>query len=105
MHSSNRATLMPVIWCLLPAGTAFADSPDLAIGTIVSLNAQAHTLTLKGAHGRISTTQVEGAALAGFHGLEPGEKVFATLLDTPDGERAANTTVAVLKTDKVFTVK
>jgi len=87
---------------LLVAGGAAADKSDTITATVVAVDADSHSVTLKNDDGKLKSMPVEGDALAEFGLLEPGKTVNATFRDSPTGHREAITQLAVFKTVQVF---
>lgn len=102
MDLRDRFAFILFTSCLLLGRTALADETSTVTGTVVTVDASAHTLTLKGDDGRTRTLPVEGTALADFDALKPGEIVSATFRDTAHGKPEAITAITVFKTVKVF---
>jgi hypothetical protein len=59
---------------------------------VVSIDAEKHTITLKGETAN-STAPVEGKALAALKNVKPGEKVTVTCRDNDMGEHQAVTDI------------
>jgi hypothetical protein len=99
-HTRHRWTVAAL--ALLVAGGAAAGKPDTITATIVDVNADAHTVTLKNDDPSLRDIPVEGDALKKFDLLEPGKTVTATFRDSPAGHHEAITRLAVFKTVQVF---
>jgi hypothetical protein len=102
MHARNRFLCTFATSCLLLVGTARAGNTDIVTGTVIAVDKTTHTLTLKVADGKTSTTPVEGAALLTLGKLMPGETVSATFRDTSTGKHEAVTAITTFKTVAVF---
>ena len=100
MHTRHLWTIATV--ALLAAGGAAADKPDTIMATVIDVDTNAHTVSLKDDDGKLRDIPVEGDALAELDLLEPGKTVNVTFRDSPSGHREAITHLAVFKTVQVF---
>ena len=82
---------------VLMASVALADKSHDVTATVVSVDAAANTVTLKGADGKTNTAPVEGDAMKGLGGLKAGEKVTVTCRDNDAGEHQAVTAIKPMK--------
>jgi len=80
------AALLPVVAF---AGFKYHDVQ----ATVVSTDAKAHTITLKGDDGTEHTAKVEGKAASELANLKAGEKVTATCKDNDKGDHLAVTVI------------
>ncbi len=90
------------VFAALLNGAALANEADVVSGTVVSVNAKAHTVTFKSDDGATSTTPLEGTALSQLDRLKPGQSVAATFRDSPSGHHEAITDLTVFRTVKAF---
>jgi len=98
--SRKEVTSFVALVSLFAAGAALADKTHMEKGTIVSVDAKAHTVTLKGMDGKTSTAPVEGAAMNSLGNLKAGDMVTVTCRDNDKGEHQALTAIEVSKGTK-----
>lgn len=93
--SKKGITSFIALVSLFATAGALADKTHMVKGTVVSVDAKAHTLTLKGSDGKTSTAPVEGAAMNSLGNLKSGDAVTVTCRDNDKGEHQAVTAIAV----------
>jgi cell envelope opacity-associated protein A len=111
LKEPNKVTkkLVVLLSSLLLAGAAFAapaakkapakpaaHKTHIVEAEVVSVDAAAKTITVKGEQGE-TTSKVEGSAVAALKSLKAGEKVKLTCRDNEKGEHEAVTHIRVEK--------